>query len=308
MTSIKDIQNKLLPGLLFKDLEEFMQDNNCYLVPSPFYNDNTKTNCYINIYNGKWTFNCLRSDTRGDMIDLYCKLHKANKKYFIENFDNYKIKQILLKSILTKSANLPKGKYKNIKKSEEVESFSTSRIEDEKLLDYLSKRGIKKIPYLLKQIKIVGQPYVYLGFKNEVGGYALRNEKIKRNLGKQFISIEEVAMKKLHNKLVIIEGFFDYLSFYQIESHLNDYSVSYIVLNSTNNYKKLNEIPKETWDDFDDILIALDNDESGEETAEKIKEFFEEKEVKNYRKITPKFGDWNDDLVGGFLTKKYLLN
>lgn len=110
---------------------------------------------------------------------------------------------------------------------------------------------IKEVHYEINQ-----KSYFAIGFKNKSDGWELRSKYAKICLGKKDIT-------KIDNQctaLRIFEGFFDYLSFLQIENNKLKENSDYLILNSaaliTKNIVLL--------EDYKTIELYLDNDETGE--------------------------------------------
>ena len=98
------------------------------------------------------------------------------------------------------------------------------------LLEYLKSRKVENQTTYLKEIhyQINDKNYFGIGFKNDSGGYEIRNKYSKICLGKKDVSM----IKNGSENLKIFEGFFDFLSFKNIEKSLSDEKSDYIILNS----------------------------------------------------------------------------
>ena len=122
------------------------------------------------------------------------------------------------------------------------------------LIQYAASRGI---PYVLaaqylKEVHYTfkGRTYFALGFANDVGGFALRNEAFKRSIEPNGISTLSVANSSACS---VFEGFFDFLSAIVLYGQPTQTA---IVLNSVSNLPKalsvLNQYRKiNTWLDRD---------------------------------------------------------
>ena len=113
----------------------------------------------------------------------------------------------------------------NITKDESrYEILSISEVKHNALIQYLKERRIENNIHLLKEIhyKISDKKYFGIGFKNDTGGYEIRNKYSKICIGRKDIT----TIKNNSNKLRIFEGFMDYLSFIQMKKQQkNNYQI-----------------------------------------------------------------------------------
>jgi hypothetical protein len=121
---------------------------------------------------------------------------------------------------------------------------------------YISRKTVLKY---CKQVNI--SKYFHLGFKNDKGGYVLRNKFAKRNTGKSAISSILVEGSTVVN---VFEGFFDFLTYKEVYPGGLE---SCIVLNSTANLTK--EVI-EKLSSFSVVKCWFDNDDAGNQAYSKI--------------------------------------
>ncbi len=154
------------------------------------------------------------------------------------------------------------------------------------LIQYLKNRGItkyesatnlKEIHYSIKEKKYFG-----LGFTNDSGGFEVRSKYAKICLGKKDVS----HIKNQSKTLLIFEGFFDYLSFFQ-EQQINE-NFDFLILNSVALLNKNISILSE----YKSIELYLDFDESGNKYTKLILENFPN--AVDCRLIFKDFKDYND--------------
>jgi hypothetical protein len=146
------------------------------------------------------------------------------------------------------------------------------------LLDYLHERNVdvdvaKK---MCRQVnyRVNNKTYFALGFKNDSGGYELRNKYFKGSTGKDITIINSNVNKAGDGATCLVfEGFMDYLSYLTLnkrnvprgwEEHPND---SIIVLNSLVNLRKAQPYIAQQFA----VSTFLDNDEGGRQTAAAIR-------------------------------------
>ena len=136
------------------------------------------------------------------------------------------------------------------------EILKVKEIENINLKKYLFQRGLSEKTYtFIKEIhfKINGKNLYAIGFENQSGGCELRNSFYKGSLGKKDISL----IKKNSKNIYVFEGFFDALTFIEINENFNG---DLMVLNSISMYKKAKDILK----NYEEIFLFLDNDSAGE--------------------------------------------
>jgi len=81
---------------------------------------------------------------------------------------------------------------------------------------------------------LYGKNYYAIGFKNNVGGYELRNEKFKASSSPKDISLIEDNTEKL----TVFEGFFNFLSYLAIHHKQEQPVTNFLVLNSTSFFER----------------------------------------------------------------------
>ena len=94
----------------------------------------------------------------------------------------------------------------------------------------------------------------------------------------------------ISNEILIFEGFFDYLTFKNLEKKENSNS-DYLILNSTAMFFKVEEILK----NYDKISLFLDNDSNGKSVKAKIQSQY--KNVEDCSLIYHAFKDLNEWFV-----------
>ena len=159
-------------------------------------------------------------------------------------------------------------------------------IQHQALLEYLKSRKVENQSEFLKEIhyRMNDKNYFGIGFKNDSGGYEIRNKYSKICLGKKDVSM----IKNGSENLKIFEGFFDFLSFKNIEKSLSDEKSDYIILNSVSMISKI----KNSLENYKKIELYFDNDEAGNRAVETLKKEFEN--VEDDRILYKDFKDLND--------------
>ena len=164
-------------------------------------------------------------------------------------------------------------------------------LQNRALVQYLSSRGIsqsKAVNFVQEAYyKVNDKQYFALAFKNDNGGFELRNKYFKGSSSPKTIT----TIKGNSNAINIFEGFIDFLSALEYYSTRKPLGTT-IILNSTSNLEYVFKLLSE----FKYINLFLDNDQTGNKAAQTIQSKFNN--VKDYSKIIyPDHNDFNDYLV-----------
>ena len=200
-----------------------------------------------------------------------CSISDALK--YLEQFNFYFQKQNL------KLVNLPKG----------YEIIEVKEIKHPALLDYLKRRNVEDQKKWVEEIhyRMNDKNYFGIGFKNDSGGYEIRNAYSKICLGKKDIT----SIKNNSKNVRVFEGFFDFLSFKKVENYLEKETSDYIILNSVTMIHKI----KNSLGNYKNIELYFDNDEAGTRAVEMIKNDL--KNAEDFRVLYSDFKDLNDWLI-----------
>lgn len=169
--------------------------------------------------------------------------------------------------------NLP---IENISKSNETdqtknyEIIKVNEIQHPALIQYLKYRKVYEVKQLIKEVyyELNGNKFFGIGFYNNSGGVEIRNKYSKICLGRKDVTLIKNNFKATE-EILIFEGFFDYLTYKQWEQKENSIS-DYLVLNSTMMLFKVEKILEE----YDKILLFLDNDNNGLSVKKRIEKKF----------------------------------
>ena len=178
-----------------------------------------------------------------------------------------------------KLENLPKG----------YEIIEVKKIQHPALLDYLKSRNVEDQKKWVEEIhyRMNDKNYFGIGFKNDSGGYEIRNAYSKICLGKKDIT----SIKNDSKDVRIFEGFFDFLSFKKVENYLEKQRSDYIILNSVFMINKI----KNDLGNYQNIELYFDNDDAGTRAVEIIKTDL--KNAEDCRILYSSFKDLNDWLI-----------
>ena len=157
------------------------------------------------------------------------------------------------------------------KQYKEYKILNVREIQHPALVQYLKSRKVYEQKELVKEIEyeLNGKKYFGVGFFNNSGGVEIRNKYSKICLGKKDVTLLKNELNSF-NEILIFEGFFDYLTFKNLEKNENSNS-DYIILNSTSMLFKVEETLKK----YDKISLFLDNDKNGNDTKKAILKKYE---------------------------------
>lgn len=108
--------------------------------------------------------------------------------------------------------------------------------------------------------ELYGKRQDAIGFKNDKGGFELRNKHFKASSSPKAIT----SIDHKSNELVVVEGFFDFLSLQALQLNQTHLS-NFLVLNSLSFFSQAKEI----MDKYKIINLYLDRDERGMECTRK---------------------------------------
>lgn len=174
--------------------------------------------------------------------------------------------EVLLRENPSFSFPQPNSEYSGGKEKVAFTRFDTMPITSRGLYAYLHQRCINidiAKQFLVEAHYSTKDPddgtYIYtLGYRNDKGGYELRNAHCKLSNSPKWITTH---LDKGNAPVVVFEGFFDMLSFATMCGGVKH---NYVVLNSIVNVDKAIEVLRPI---SDKIYLCLDNDQGGDDTT-----------------------------------------
>ncbi len=172
-----------------------------------------------------------------------------------------------------------------IDQSKNYQILKVSEIKHPALIQYLKSRKVLEQRNLIKEIyyELNGKKYFGIGFFNNSGGVEIRNKYSKICLGKKDVTLFKNELSR-NREIIIFEGFFDYLTFKNLEKEENAVS-DYLILNSTAMLFKVEDKLKK----YSKISLFLDNDANGIATKKIIL-----KKYKNVDDCSLLYGEFKD--------------
>lgn len=223
----------------------------------------------------------------GTIIDFGIKFHGCTVSIFLEMLDQY-VHSKRVPNIVRVPNDNP---IKNKKKEKKIKVVSTGPITSLPLLYYLQYR---KIPAELAELfccevryELYERFYYAIGFKNDLGGYELRNSKFKGSSQPKGITFIDRGFKTVE----VIEGFISFLSFLTIVKEWRQLQSNFLILNTIAFFEKCQELMEK----HELIRLHLDRDLQGFLRTSKAKI----KSSKYQNASSPYMGykDWNEYLI-----------
>ena len=260
-------QVKRIPLIAFLEALHFKPvkiKGNEYWYKSPFREEQTAS---FSVNSKKNTWYDFGSGQGGNIIDLAGKL-----------FDKTDVSDIL-SVIEEKSRSFsfsPQPAFDISEKGQEAAILKIGPLTNPALLDYLAGRKVdgttaqqycREIYY-----RVDGKNYFAIGFKNDTGGYEIRNKYFKGCIKPKDIT----TIKNGHSLLTIFEGFIDFLSYQELLKGI-EYrrfiansrertflekitpKTDFLILNSVIHLKKAEEFIR----GYPKLRLFFDNDQTG---------------------------------------------
>ena len=166
--------------------------------------------------------------------------------------------------------------------------IKVNEIQHPALIQYLKSRKVCEQKDLVKEIEYMlnGKKYFGIGFFNNSGGVEIRSKYSKICLGKKDVTLIKNDLT-ISNEIVIFEGFFDYLTYKNIEKTESSIS-DCLILNST---AMLFKVDKELREYYKTSLF-LDNDDNGITIKQVIRKNY--KNVEDCSLLYKDFKDLNE--------------
>ena len=231
-------------------------------------------------------------DKRNNIWFLHSEGIGGNNTDFMIKYLNASVKEVLewAENQIFSSfhqQNFPNQKLENLHKNYEI--IEVKEIQHPALMEYLRTRKVENQTEFLKEIhyQMNDKNYFGIGFKNNSGGYEIRNKYSKICLGKKDVS----TIKNGSGNVKIFEGFFDFLSFKNIENFLEKEPSDYIILNSVSMIHNI----KNSLGNYENIELYFDNDEAGNRAVKMLKNELEN--IEDCRVLYSDLKDLNEYLT-----------
>jgi len=282
MTIEQAKQLDLVDYLSSQGFEPSKISGNSYWYNSPLRNERTpsfkvnrKLNRWYDFGEGKG----------GNLVDLGVLLHRCNVSEFLRKLGipAYTLPQ------------LDSRKNSSNWKQEEINSITildVHVIRSYPLLKYLHERRIKLeiAPRYLQEVdyQIGDKKHYALGFKNDAGGYELRNASFKGSSSPK----DSTFIDNGGTDVAVFEGFFNFLSYKNMYDKQEEPLRNFVVLNSTSFFEK--NLPK--MQEHQRVHLFLDNDKTGQKFTDQALALDKQK-FRDERRLYKGYEDLNDWLM-----------
>jgi DNA primase len=239
---------------------------------TPSFKVNRKLNRWYDFGEGKG----------GNLIDFGTRFYECDVRNFLQRLSD------------TADFTGQQQKKSNTAKSDSYKDNPVSikdvhPIKSNTLINYLNTRKINLTiaKTFLQEVEycIAGKNYYALGFKNDSGGYELRNQYSKLSSSpKDFTFINNNA-----NELAVFEGFFNFLSYKNMYYQQLEPLRNFLILNSVSFFEK--SLPK--MQGHQQVHLYLDNDKTGQKFTQRALDMDAVK-FKDRRDLYKQYDDLND--------------
>lgn len=252
---------------------------------SPFRNEKTAS-FKVDLARNVWRD--FGAGVGGGLVDLVMNIRNCDFKEAVNylsgcNFDGCSVPEVNLSSFQSESG----------RKSNGITVNYACKLTSERLMAYVKSRKIAvrfaQAYTLCVNFTVNGKTLYAVGFKNDNGGYVLRNPVFKACTSSFVTTIYAVNSGRFTSTLNIFEGFFDFLSactWFNKRPNLDT-----IVLNSTVNTKQIIPVLR----NYETIQLFLDNDKTGQDTADLIRS--EHNHVVDCSGLYSRYNDFNEFLI-----------
>ncbi len=190
----------------------------------------------------------------GNLIDFALLFYNCKLSEWLQSLnDNY----ALIPAVVHDPSN------RIVKEDNFITVLENLPITSTPLLNYLAERKIalsiagifcREIKYSLK-----GKNYYGIGFKNDAGGFEIRNAFFKNSSSPKTIR----TIKNGSKKIAVFEGFFDFLSLVSLLPKNKPMPCDFCILNSLSFF----ETAKPFLETYNSVLLFMDNDAAGKKIS-----------------------------------------
>jgi len=242
---------------------------------SPFTSDRTPS---FAVNNGKNTWTDYSGGGHGDAIDLVQKLEHCSFQEAVTALLGYDLPAVEIKK--TQESSLI------IHKTGPLSAALIAYLQSRKINAQLAAKYLERVDFSIEK-KEVRREYYAMGWKNDQGGYELRNALMKIGSSPKWWTTLRSEQYDQENRVVVMEGFMDFLSLIT-KYNLRLLPYDFLILNSA---AFVTQIDFSKWQK---VVYMGDNDSAGTRCMEKI----EHPNIEDARGLYLGFKDLNDWLCG----------
>lgn len=277
---------KLLDKLGYKPVKE---NNRELWYLSPFREEKTAS---FKVSASNNTFYDFGEGTGGTIVDFWCHYKNCNVKTAIDDIS--RLFSFPEQGYEAQFSSISKTSKKT--KAPQIKILDIKPIIHPKLIEYLNDRCLSERVYpFIREVtfELKGNQNFAIGFRNDKGGYELRNSLFKGCSSKSITTF----IKDRSKVLCVFEGWSDYLSYLEqtvaceheiVQDWYKDMNESYLILNSLS--MKEQAIPY--LRQFEQVKLYLDNDDAGRSLTSEFLNLFSN--VEDCSSIYSLFKDFNE--------------
>jgi len=241
---------------------------------TPSFKVNRKMNRWYDFADGKG----------GNLVDFGILFHRCSVSDFLQKLDSPAITLNHQNPLINQS--------EQEKENNAIRILSVHAISSYPLQKYLHSRRINQdiADKYLKEVRyqIGGKIYYALGFKNDAGGYELRNASFKGSSSPKDSTFIDNGAKDI----AVFEGFFNFLSYKKMYDKQQEPLCNFLILNSTSFFERnLTKMQEHQL-----VHLFLDNDKTGQKFTEQALDLNKEK-FRDERHLYDRYDDLNDWLI-----------
>ncbi len=267
--------------------QKILHNNYWYLSPlrdetTPSFKVNRNLNRWYDFGEGKG----------GNLIDFGILYHRCTVSELLKKMNSFSFHQ--------HDTSLKKED----EEAKKIRVISEREITSLVLSRYLHKRRIpleiasgfcREISY-----ELYGKNYYAIGFKNNAGGYELRNEKFKASSSPKDVTL---ITNNAAENITVFEGFFNFLSYLAIHQKQEQPLTNFLVLNSASFFEK--SLP--LMQSHRSVHLYLDCDTTGQNCTQKALAIDKQK-FNDERHLYQNYKDLNDWVMHIGRSQKQLLH
>jgi len=203
----------------------------------------------------------------GNFIDFGILFHRCTVAELLQELGDNSLfptpvllpKKIQTHSIVSDSASISGDSIKNPVTNPSIRITDVREISDTFLLNYLRQRRInlsvantfcKEVYFTLND-----KNYRAIGFKNNAGGYEIRNAFFKGSSSPKYVT----HLDNNAEKLTVFEGFFDFLSYQTLIHNQQQELTNFLILNSLSFFERSQLLMEKSRS----VHLYFDNDTAG---------------------------------------------
>lgn len=200
----------------------------------------------------------------GTVVDFAMKYYQCDIREALQNYSFFHVQESLQKHFQRPPFHSYQKRIFSSRDTREtvIRIIAAKKpIEDPILCRYLEQRKIEKIiaDRYCYEVQFTNgskeKTFTALGFKNNAGGYELRNEFFKGSSSPKYVTYEDNKA----NNLSVFEGFFDFMSYQTLYQHQQKEPTNFLVLNSLSFFERSLLLMEK----HKSIHLYLDRDEAG---------------------------------------------